>query len=143
MPKPILYIDDQPHYARLYVEALEEADYEVIFCERAELGLAYLRAHASSLGVVILDYMMPTPKGVSDNETLDGKATGRWLLRQARELLEACRLPVIVLTNRSIPVVTTEIEELTLMEIGTLIHVCHKTQTSTRDLVAHVNHLLR
>ena len=125
-----------------YIEALQKAGFEVILHEDAEGGLKYLRANASALGLVILDYMMPTPKGVSPADTLDGFATGRWLLREGRDLIEGCELPVIVLTNRKVETVQIEIGEFTLMPMGQLIRVRHKTHTHRNRLAGIVRQIL-
>jgi len=142
MPKIILFVDDEPYYARHYVEALEKASYEVILMESAETGLQYLREHASELSLLILDYMMPTPEGVSETDTLDGLATGRWFLRKARTLIESCNTPVLVLTNRNIETVKTEIVEFSSMEVDKLLRVRHKTQTPRFYLATVVNQVL-
>ena len=142
MPKPILFIDDEPYYARHYVESLQKAGHTVVFEDNATSGLAYLMNNASSLSLVILDYMMPTPDGVPETDTFDGLATGRWVLRQARDLLESYDLPVLVLTNRNVETVKTEIGEFTLMKVGKLIRVRHKTETSRSYLPVFVEQFL-
>ena len=142
MSKPILFVDDEPYYARHSVESLQKAGHDVVLEESAESGLVYLRDNACSLGLVIFDYMMPTPKGVPEADTLDGLATGRWFLRQARELLESYNLPVLILTNRNVETVATEIGEFALMKVGKLIRVRHKTQTPRSSLPAIVGQIL-
>ena len=101
-----------------------------------------MNAQASTLRAVILDYMMPTPPGVSLMDTLDSLATGRWLLRHARELIEAYNLPVIVLTNRKVETVQSEIEEFANLSIGALIQVRHKTHTHRDRLPVIIRSIL-
>lgn len=129
MTDSILFIDDEPYYARHYVEALQKSGYSVAVYDNAEGGLAHLRANATMLQLVVLDYMMPTPTGVADSDTLDGLATGRWVVRQARELLESLDLRVLILTNRNVDVVQQEIAEFAQLLVRGLITVLHKTET--------------
>ena len=142
MPKQILFIDDEPYYARDPVESLQKAGYEVVLEDNAESGLTYLRANAGSLGLVILDYMMPTSATGHETETLDGLATGRWLLREAREFLELHHLPVLILTNRNVETVTKEVGEFDSMKVRKLISVRHKTQSSRSYLPTIVEQIL-
>src|SRR5689334_3746232 len=102
MPGQILFVDDEPYYAEHLVDALQKAGYKVVLQEDVRGALDYLTTAGGDLGLVVLDYMMPTPAGVPSAATLDGLATGRWFLRAAWPLLVAHGVPVLVLTNRNI-----------------------------------------
>ena len=56
-------------------------------------GLKFIRERSEEINIVILDIMMPTPKGVDEAETNAGQDTGIWLLLKARAVIEkkTCR----------------------------------------------------
>jgi CheY-like chemotaxis protein len=141
MKKSILFVDDEPYYATHSVEALRDAGYAVEFEPSAEKGLAYFRANAAKLDLLILDYMMPTSVAVPASETLDGLSTGHWFLRQAKGQLEGNTLPVLILTNRNVETVKKELAEFHPNTEGSKFRVKHKPKvlrSSFPDLVKSI-----
>lgn len=133
--KKVLFIDDERHKLAYYIEAVEEADYEVEFCETAALGLARLRERCAEFDLVILDVQMPTPGGITPVDTNNGLETGFWLLRQARELIETNTLPVIIFSNRSLDVLDTAlVEHRNLLPRSELLSRTTKSSTSAMQL---------
>jgi len=78
MPRKVtvLFIDDETYFATYYVEAAEEAKYEVVYHDTANGGLDYIREFGGQIDLIVLDIMMPTPKGVSAAATNNGLDTG-------------------------------------------------------------------
>lgn len=127
MEAKILFVDDEMFFARYYVQALKDSGFEVIPKDTAVGGLKYLNEHTAEIDLLILDFMMPTPEGVPAADTLEGLATGRWFLKEAREILEA-QIPVLVLTNRGVEGVKTNIEQDILFNMK-YVQIHHKTHT--------------
>ena len=101
MPKShVLFVDDEPLPSQTYRDGLEESGFTIEYRSCADTGLEYLRDRYAEIDVVVLDMMMPTPKGVSTAATSDGQTTGIWFLLQCREIIETNVLPIYVLTNR-------------------------------------------
>jgi len=138
----ILFVDDEPFYARSYVQRLEDAGHKVTLCDRAEDGLERFQRSPGAFEALILDFMMPTPPGVAAAETDDGLSAGRWFLREARSLLEPNRTRVIILTNRAAEAVKKIVEQEVMLDM-TYVKVCHKTQTPAFYLPTIVKMLLQ
>ena len=131
--RTILFIDDEKYLLNYYIEAVEGAGYKAVFCSSADEGLAYIRDRHAEIDLIVLDIMMPTPKGAAASETNDGLDTGIWLLQQARELIEEATIPVIVLSNRSKVTLESLVAERILLPDG-LVLVATKTETAASAL---------
>lgn len=124
----ILFVDDEPFFARNYVQALERAGHEVILKDNAQEGLDCLVNLFNPIHLIVLDFMMPTPAGVAEQDTEGGLATGRWFLTEAKKHVEEKQLPVIVLTNRAAETVTSIVRDD--VQLGEKqCRILHKTQT--------------
>ncbi len=118
----VLYVDDEPNYAKFYVKKVEEL-FEVTYVEEADKALAILSEQAGSLAAVVLDVMMPVPPGADDHETDSGFETGLWLLdmfqkRNNRQY----PFPVVILTNRRVDLIRTGMERRSLDSSVISIH---------------------
>jgi CheY-like chemotaxis protein len=140
MPNSVLFIDDDGFFARPYREELESAGYKpVLFCDNAEDGLALIRTN-QEVCIIILDIMMPTPQGVSANETNQSLDTGLWILHQTHDVILKRSLPVLVLTNRAMEIVEEGIRRLEIP--AHLINVRQKIKTPAMNLPMYVRQLL-
>src|SRR5262249_12270459 len=136
----IVFIDDEPFFARSYVEKLEQ-DYNVIYNDNVEDGLQSVR-NQNDLRLLILDIMMPSPASVSGEDTEQGLGTGLWILRQILPRVQNRNrpLPVCILTNRKPNIV---VEAVTKLGIGEeLVVVRHKSDTPAFYLPRLVRQLI-
>ena len=108
----ILFVDDEWFFAARYVQELRK-HFKVHFLDRADEVVSFLQANPA-IKALILDIMMPTPEGVSEEDTGKGMDTGLWLLEEIQKQVATWPFPVMILTNRN----TGGIEqELRLREI--------------------------
>jgi len=135
----ILFVDDEPHYAIKYREALEK-QFSVPFCDNANEALLYIQNH-DELRLVVLDIMMPTPEGIDAIETNNGDETGLWMIQKCKEILSNRPLPILALTNRNRQPI---LDKLTEFHLPTgLIEVRRKLETPARDLPAFASNLIQ
>ncbi|MCG3129731.1 MAG: hypothetical protein FLDDKLPJ_00466 [Phycisphaerae bacterium] len=99
MPKRILFIDDEQFFATKYIEHLERL-FEVTYCETVLEAFEILSRQDTRYDGVVLDVMMPSPKGM-EGPTANGLDTGLWFLDKCRAELGTWPIPVMVLTNRN------------------------------------------
>jgi CheY-like chemotaxis protein len=140
--KTILFIDDETHFASYDIEAMKDANYEVIHHDTAAGGLAHIREHSGEIDLIVLDIVMPTPKDVAPTETNGGLDTGIWLLRQVRDLIAENLIPVIVLSGRGSASLEHVIADVVALPEG-LVQVTSKTVTPPRFLPNLISHMLR
>jgi CheY-like chemotaxis protein len=113
MDKPkVLLVDDDRFFARAYREALDR-EFDVEFVDNADAAIKRVKS-PERLDALLLDIMMPTPQGVAAEATDDGFETGIWVLRQTTATLIERRLPVLVLTNRAMRLVTEALLKINL-----------------------------
>lgn len=118
----VLYVDDEPNYAKFYVKKVEES-YDVTYVEEADKALAILSEQSGSLAAVVLDVMMPVPPGADDHETDSGFETGLWLLDMfQRGNNRTYPFPVVILTNRRVDLIRTGMERRNLESSVITIH---------------------
>ena len=98
--REILFIDDEPRYAIYYLENLKER-FRVETTDNAESALRILKTNRN-IEALILDVMMPSPKGVPDDLTAAGVETGLWLLQEIKDNGQRWPIPVMILTHRNL-----------------------------------------
>lgn len=137
--KPTLcFVDDDRFYALTWIEKLRE-NHDVIHCTDAVE--AYKRIVADpKIRCLVLDVMMPTPSGVSESETAEGFETGLWLLKKIHDHVRKRPLPVVILSNRDVDRIVSQVEPLKLPE--GLVVIRRKLDTQRRALVEIVQNLL-
>lgn len=95
-------IDDEPFFARGYVDNLVRDGHHVLLVMNADS--AYEELHKERhYDIIILDVMMAAPAGIPDAEVNSGLDTGIYLLK--RLLKEKAKgvqdIPIVILTNRT------------------------------------------
>lgn len=117
----VLLVEDDPELRRLYKEAFEHADFEVIEAEDGETAISTVLTHKPE--VVVLDLMLPRQGGIA-------------ALRIIRSLPGCRNVPVVILT--ALP--NEEYRESTKDLVqGYFL----KTQVKPGDLVTQVTALLK
>lgn len=135
--KHVLFVDDDRFYAYAWIEKLRSGnDFEVEHRKDAQSALDRVQTRPE-LDCVVLDVMMPTPEGVGTAETAEGFETGIWFLEQIADVVRRSPLPVVVLTNRDLPLIRGRVEKLRF-DKG-LVEIRHKLETP-RDLLKQVVH---
>ena len=134
----VLFVDDEPFFAARYVQALEQ-EFAVHFLKRADEVIPFLEESPQVRGVV-LDIMMPPPKGVVDDELDGGLNTGIWLLKSMREL-GTWPFPVLILTNRKPQAVVDALRDLKLHDLP-FVKVYQKVHVSAPQLPMLLRELL-
>jgi predicted nucleotide-binding protein len=97
--KNILFVDDEEFLSRSYVEALEDAGFEVTFAKTANDAIK--SAKLQQFDLIIVDIMMAPGTRFSAIETAGGYKTGITLARELRDMLPLA--PIIALTNSRDP----------------------------------------
>ena len=97
--KEILFVDDEWYFAARYVQELRKR-FKVHFLDRADEVVSFLQANPT-IDALVLDIMLPTPVGVSEEDTGKGMDTGLWLLKRIQKEVDTWPFPVMVLTNRN------------------------------------------
>jgi len=138
----ILFIDDEIFHSKRYRERLEEEGFEVLFVTKADVALDTLRSKALEIDLVVLDFMMPTPPSVSSTLTSDGQATGRWFLIECRDCLRDHKIPLLILTNKTLPATLGLLHDGGVFETELGFQVRHKGDTSAVDLVEIVRSII-
>lgn len=133
----ILQVDDDGYYAAMYRRELEDMC-SVMFCKTATDALHQISTGA--FHAVLLDIMMDCPTQAR-KETNDGESTGVWILEQRKETIINLPLPILVLTNRKLDEVRTDIEALQFPDGLVEIHAKKNVRASelpdlVRQLVA-------
>ncbi len=99
----ILFVDDEKMYSESYVEALEEAGYEIRFELLIDEGLNFFKDNISKLDLVILDVMFSItgklPPEIDRTKIKRGLRAGREILRAMNEIPGGKEIPKIFLTN--------------------------------------------
>lgn len=126
----ILFIDDEAFFARPYVRELQK-DHHVSFCESVVEAIDILKSN-HDIRALVLDIHLPPPVNVPAIYADDGVKAGLWFLEETRNIVITRFIPVLILTNRSLKVVSEGVEELRFPE--QLIEVHHKTDTPCEKL---------
>ncbi len=92
--KKILFVDDEPWYARDMMEQLEEEEYQVIPAYDGTQALEILES-GEPIDLIVLDIMMPTGQRITD--PLEGKRTGVKVGEFIRMEMKS-KIPIIYLT---------------------------------------------
>jgi CheY-like chemotaxis protein len=140
--KKILFIDDEPFQSKRYRKRLEDEGFEVEFVTTADAAVNVLRSKALEIDFVILDFMMPTPRGVHPSLTSDGQATGRWFLVQCRECLHDHKIPLLIFTNKTVAATLGVLHDGGIYESELTFGVRHKGDTTEVELVEHVQNAI-
>lgn len=108
--REIVFVDDEGFFTKRYREELEE-HFEVSYFSSAMVALEYLRENHAAVDGMVLDIMMPPPE---DNPpaAAAGLNMGIWVLEQMQQFLDSWTLPVLVLTNRNLAVVSEAVRNL-------------------------------
>lgn len=134
--KHVLFVEDDAFFARPYREALEEV-FDVTFISDAG-DAVYAIKNRKDLSALVLDVMMPTPKGIASTATDAGFETGIWILRETRSQIMDCRIPVVVISNRSVAVVQRAVTRIDFNP-RELVVVRQKVETLAPQLVKIVS----
>jgi DNA-binding response OmpR family regulator len=120
VPPTLLVVDDESHMRRLLHFSLSKTGAKILLAANGREALA--QAHAQTVDLVVIDFIMPD---------LDGFATLRELRRDPRY----AKLPVIMLTSRG----QTELRDVA-EEVG--VDVFLTKPFSPLELTRHVKRLL-
>lgn len=74
-PVAVLVVEDEPLLLELLTELLRDLGANVVAVDCADAGLSYLEGHASELGLVVTDVMMP---GRLNGHDLAVAVANRW-----------------------------------------------------------------
>ncbi|QDV18562.1 hypothetical protein Pan153_32210 [Gimesia panareensis] len=94
----LLFVDDDRYFTERYVRHLETR-FDIVRIHYAGDVLKYVEED-KEIKIIILDIMMPTPKGIASSATADGMDTGLWLLQELNSMLCERRIPILIYTNR-------------------------------------------
>lgn len=98
----ILFWEDEKMFNLSYLEALEEAGYNVDFEKSILGGLEFFKQHLEEIELVILDIMFSpvvVPAGMDESKIMGGRRVGEELLRLIDKVPGGNRIPKIILTN--------------------------------------------
>ncbi len=137
--KRVVFIDDELSKLIYYIEATEEAGYEVVKCHSADEGIEYIRNRHHDIDIVILDMRMPSPRALLAQGSHEEDETGLWLLGEARDILKKIKLPVIVLSNRASPDLSKQISELLQLPEGQVIVTSKNIETTAVMLPGRIS----
>jgi len=132
------FADDDRFYGMMWVGHLKQT-YEVEYFRTAAEVVDYVESNAD-LRCLVLDVMMPTPDGFSEDDTGQGLATGVWILKRLKEHILAYPLPVVMFTNRPIDTLIDAVRKLGVP--SGLIEVRRKMDTSRKDLETSIATLI-
>ncbi len=93
----IIFIDDEPHYIKAYVQAFELSGFIVKVVNTVDDAWQILQSDIHDILAIIVDIMMPPGKLLENERTHQGLRTGVVFIEKLRNLDE--KIPVIVLTN--------------------------------------------
>lgn len=103
----ILFVDDELMFNENYVEALQEAGYQVHYVGDIEQALAFFRENMSRIRLVVLDIMfaMPNlvPAGIDEEQIMGGRRAGVEMLRLMNTTDTGRSIPKMILTNVMAP----------------------------------------
>ncbi len=128
----VLLVDDELLPMQYYVRSLTRVGCRVEHIVKSDEALAYARAHANEIDLIVLDLMMPPGNAYANVDTDQGLKTGLFLLRDLRQIFPS--LPVIILTNVS--------NSETLSELPHDVKVCQKLDTPPSKLLGEVQDAL-
>lgn len=95
----VLFIDDEPSEMDSFKLELEMAGYQVVFKTKTDDAWVYFEQNEDSIGVVILDVMMPPGDFLGGEDTEGGLRTGALFYNKIRD--KHPNVHVIILTNVS------------------------------------------
>jgi CheY-like chemotaxis protein len=99
----ILFIDDEKMFNESYVEALQEAGYNVLFEQNLARGIEIFNNRRKEVELIIMDIMfaMPItfPPGMDKSKIMDGLRIGEEAIRLMNSTPEGKEIPKIILTN--------------------------------------------
>jgi CheY-like chemotaxis protein len=130
----ILFVDDELHFVRSYIEELELSGFGVQFCASVDSALEYLAANRGEVKLCIIDIMMPPGTAFAGIDTQSGLMTGNLLYDRIRQ--EVPGVPLVVLTNR----ISEEVERKAASHNGCWLF--HKDQCFPFELANHVRNIL-
>lgn len=113
----VLYIEDEPFFARTVTRLLTECGYEAMSAQDGEQGLALAQSEAP--GLILLDLILP-------------KMQGKDVLKALKADAATKDIPVIALSNLSEEAETAEMKQLGAVEY--LV----KATTLPSEIVTHV-----
>ncbi len=106
----ILFVDDERLFMKRYREVLDD-NFTVTFIDNVVEALEFLRG-TPSIDALLLDIMMPPASQATIVATGGGLNTGLWLLQELKIIYDPWILPVFILTNRSLSVVSNAVKQL-------------------------------
>jgi DNA-binding response OmpR family regulator len=98
--KKVLYIDDEANLEKMAskFEIMQEEGIEVISVTRVKDVLPTLQEYKTSIGLIVLDLIMPPEDFYSLQETSGGTTTGLRLLKDIRDKYQD--IPIIIVSIR-------------------------------------------
>lgn len=93
----ILFIDDEPHYIRPYIQAFELKGFDVKVVNNVDEAWEIIESSQKDILAIIIDIMMPPGKLFDLESTKQGLRTGEAFIAKLKDLDEG--MPVVVLTN--------------------------------------------
>ncbi len=108
----ILFIDDEPFAVRYYLEELREGfgKQRVVYVNNLEEAQRVLNQNIQNIEIVILDIIMP-PSRDWDKELVGLDAGIKFLMDNINQV-NTHNIPVMLLTNRSLPIISDEIQRI-------------------------------
>ncbi len=130
----ILFIDDEPPEVEGYTRELTRRNHELQLVEDADAALSAIERDRERIDLVILDIMMKYGKAFTREATGVGELTGVLLYERIRHTEPD--LPVIILTNKTDPLVTARFRG------QHRCWFCYKPDYNNRDLADLVDTIL-
>lgn len=138
-PKKILFVDDELFFAQPYLEELQKLSPVVILTTALEAE-EEIRNKEVKYVCLVLDVMLPPPNGW-EVKTKDGLDTGIEILRRCFQEITDRKLPVVVLTHRSLGYVRGEVDLINFPP--ELVRVEAKIETPPFHLTTVVKRLVK
>ncbi len=129
MKNKILFVEDDPFYARRYIAALEDAGYDVMPAADATSGFLAFEEAEASLAAVVMDMAMEGGERFDDRRTKGGNCSGLELAKLIYR--RASSLPLLAISN----LIDSEAE---VWFRNRHLHVLEKRAVSERLLVEYV-----
>lgn len=129
----ILLIDDAPKHMKEYLEELEDAGINFKFTHDPQNGIEIFKKYKSSIGLVVLDMIMPPPPILGNIQTSFGNRTGEFVAKRIKEIDK--NVPIMILTNKSL-------SSIDLKGYKNII-LCSKTETLPETFVEFLTQYLR
>ncbi len=112
MKNTVLFADEELLRLAPLLEELEESGLKVVRAANASEAVEKAREGRHSIGVVVMDIMMPT--GTAAPPGLDPRRSGLWALAEIRKIRELAETPAIVLSGVSQRRMADELQELSI-----------------------------